>query len=82
MSTSTLRRRLRAEHTSYQQLLDAVRQHRCQRVLARRWLPGKCIAYDLGFREPNSFYRAFYKWTGKTYTQYKKENRIGSVVGG
>jgi AraC family mar-sox-rob regulon transcriptional activator len=82
MSTSTLRRRLRAEKTSYQQLLDAVRQHRCERVLARRWLPGKSIAQDLGFREPNSFYRAFNKWTGKTYTQYKKEHRISSVVGG
>jgi AraC-like DNA-binding protein len=73
VSTSTLRRRLRAENTSYQQLLDAVRQHRCEKTLARHWLPGKSIAQDLGFRETNSFYRAFNKWTGKTYTQYKKE---------
>ncbi|MCZ6829214.1 MAG: helix-turn-helix domain-containing protein, partial [Gammaproteobacteria bacterium] len=65
-----------------QQLLDAVRQHRCERTLARRWLPGKSIAQDLGFRETNSFYRAFSKWTGKTYTQYKKEVRISSVAGG
>ena len=82
VSTSTLRRHLRAENTSYQQLLDAVRQHRCERTLARRWLPGKSIAQDLGFRETNSFYRAFSKWTGKTYTQYKKEVRISSVAGG
>jgi AraC-like DNA-binding protein len=73
VSPSTLRRRLRAENTSYQQLLDAVRQHRCEKALARRWLPGKSIAQDLGFRETNSFYRAFNKWTGKTYTQYKKD---------
>ena len=80
VSTSTLRRRLRAENTSYQMLLDTVRQHRCEKTLARRWLPGKSIARDLGFRETNSFYRAFSKWTGKSYTQYKKERRIGSVV--
>jgi len=73
VSTSTLRRHLRAENTSYQLLLDAVRRHRCEKALARRWLPGKSIAPDLGFRETNSFYRAFNKWTGKTYTQYKKE---------
>ena len=80
VSTSTLRRRLRAENTRYQLLLDAVRQHRCEKALARRWLPGKSIAQDLGFRETNSFYRAFSKWTGKTYTQYKKERVSSSVA--
>jgi AraC family mar-sox-rob regulon transcriptional activator len=80
VSTSTLRRHLRSENTSYQLLLDAVRQHRCQKVLSRRWLPGKSIATDLGFRETNSFYRAFSKWTGKTYTQYKKELGSSSVT--
>lgn len=80
MSPSTLRRRLRAENTSYQALLDAVRQHRCKRELARHWRPGKSIAQDLGFRETNSFYRAFNKWTGKTYTQYKKQFCNGSVT--
>jgi AraC family mar-sox-rob regulon transcriptional activator len=80
MSTSILRRRLRAEHTSYQALLDAVRRHRCERELARHWRPGKSLAQDLGFRETNSFYRAFNKWTGKTYTQYKKQFCNGSVT--
>ena len=79
VSVSTLRRRLRSEQTGYQALLDAVRQHRCERTLARRWVPGKAIAQDLGFREPNSFYRAFSKWTGKSYTQYKKDLLISSV---
>ena len=81
ISVSTLGRRLRFEQTSYQTLLDAVRQHRCERSLARHWVPGKSLARDLGFREPNSFYRAFNKWTGKSYTQYKKELRSGLVQG-
>lgn len=79
-SGSTLRRRLHAEGTSYQELLNAVRQHLCEKSLSRRWLPGKCLAWELGFSEPNSFYRAFNQWTGKTYTQYKKELRGGSVT--
>ena len=59
MSGSTLRRRLQAEGTSYQVLLNAVHRHRCEKTLAQRWLPGKCLAGELGFREANSFYRAF-----------------------
>jgi AraC-like DNA-binding protein len=81
ISASTLRRRLRREQTSYQLLLDRVRRHRCQQVLARRWLPGKCLASSLGFSQPNSFYRAFGKWTGMSYTQYKKQLRAGSARG-
>jgi AraC family mar-sox-rob regulon transcriptional activator len=82
VSSATLRRHLQAEHTSYQLLLDAVRGHRCRKTLARRWLPGKCIAGDLGFRETNSFYRAFSKWMGKSYTEYKKELLGGSAQQG
>ncbi|MDJ0878541.1 MAG: AraC family transcriptional regulator [Halieaceae bacterium] len=75
VSPSTLRRRLRAEGASYQQLLDQVRRYRCEKTLARRWLPGKGQAGELGFSQPNSFYRAFGRWTGMTYTQYKRRQR-------
>lgn len=79
MSNSTLRRHLHAEGTSYQELLNAVRHHSCEKALSRRWVPGKCLAAELGFSEPNSFYRAFNRWTGKTYTEYKKEHYSGSA---
>ena len=82
VSQSTMRRRLKAEQTSYQQLLDQVRRYRCEKTLARRWLPGKSIAGQLGFSQPNSFYRAFGRWTGMTYTQYKRLLRQGSVSSG
>ena len=80
VSGSTLRRHLLAEGTSYQQLLNAVRVHRCYKSLSRRWVPGKCLAADLGFSEPNSFYRAFNRWTGKTYTEFKKACPGGSAA--
>jgi AraC family mar-sox-rob regulon transcriptional activator len=78
VSPSTLRRRLRREHTSYQQLLDRVRRFRCEKALRQRWLPGKSLAPVLGFNQANSFYRAFGRWTGMTYTQYKKRLRADS----
>ncbi len=71
MSCTTLRRRLRADHTSYQFLLDRARQYRCEQRLRERWLPGKCLADELGYLEVNSFYRAFRRWTGLSYSEYK-----------
>ena len=81
VSPSTLRRRLARENTSYQKILDRVRRYRCKKTLARRWLPGKCLAPELGFSQTNSFYRAFGKWTGMSYTQYKRKLRGGSTRG-
>lgn len=71
MSSTTLRRRLRADHTCYQFLLDRARQYRCEQKLRRVWLPGKCLADELGYLEVNSFYRAFRRWTGLSYSEYK-----------
>ncbi len=71
MSGTTLRRRLRDEYTHYQYLLDRARQYRCEQLLRERWLPGKCVADELGYLEVNSFYRAFRRWTGANYSAYK-----------
>jgi len=71
MSGTTLRRRLRADHTCYQFLLDRARQYRCEQKLRKMWLPGKCLADELGYLEVNSFYRAFRRWTWLSYSDYK-----------
>ncbi|EAQ98645.2 helix-turn-helix domain-containing protein [Congregibacter litoralis] len=72
ISCTTLRRRLRNDHTSYQFLLDRARQYRCEARLRERWLPGKCLADELGYLEVNSFYRAFRRWTGLSYSDYRQ----------
>jgi len=41
-------------------------------MLEKRWLPGKCIAWELGYAEVNSFYRAFRRWTGHNYSDLKQ----------
>lgn len=71
ISATTLRRRLRLDGYSYQMVLDSVRQHRCKNLLANRWLPGKSLAWELGYMEVNSFYRAFQRWTGARYSEAK-----------
>ena len=72
VSPTTLRRRLRADGTHYQRILDHVRRHRCMLMLEKRWLPGKCVAWELGYAEVNSFYRAFRRWTGHSYSELKQ----------
>jgi AraC-like DNA-binding protein len=72
ISASTLRRRLKEDNTSFSHLSDRVRQYRCEQILAKKWLPGKCLAFELGYSETNSFYRAFRRWTGLAYSDYKK----------
>ena len=71
MSGTTLRRRLRADHTNYQFLLDRARQYRCEQLIKDIWQPGKRVADELGYLEVNSFYRAFRRWTGTSYSEYK-----------
>ena len=75
MSGTTMRRRLKADHTTYQFLLDRTRQYRCEQLIRETWMPGKCVAHNLGYLEVNSFYRAFRRWTGLGYSQYKVEYR-------
>ena len=75
ISCTTLRRRLRDDHTSYQFLLDRARQYRCEALLRERWLPGRYLAEELGYLEVNSFYRAFRRWTGLNYSAYKEARR-------
>lgn len=76
MSGTTLRRRLRADHTCYQFLLDRARQYRCEQSLSQQWQPGKCLADQLGYLEVNSFYRAFRRWNGMSYSDYKLQTGL------
>ena len=71
ISPTTLRHRLSRDGMSYQTILDAVRRHRCEESLADDWMPGKCLAWDLGYAEVNSFYRGFRRWTGRNYSDVK-----------
>lgn len=71
LSPRTLQRRLTEAHTSYQNILDAVREDTACKLLGHTSMEPGEIAFYLGFEEVNSFQRAFHKWQGMTPTQWR-----------
>lgn len=66
LSKRTLQRRIEIEGTSFQLLLKETREALARHYLGNTTLPSSEISFLLGYDEPNSFYRAFRRWTGKT----------------
>ncbi len=66
VSRRTLQRQLEAEGTTYMRLLQETRSALALHYLRKTCLPAAEISFLLGFEEPNSFYRAFRDWTGRT----------------
>jgi AraC-like DNA-binding protein len=66
MSSRTLQRHLQGEGTSFQKVLDDLREELARHYLATSEYSSGQIAFLLGYEEPNSFYRAFHAWTGQT----------------
>ncbi|MCK0106855.1 AraC family transcriptional regulator [Marinobacter sp. S0848L] len=65
-SPQTLRRRLKQENTSFQEIKDLLRRDMAIYYLSHQDLPINDIAERVGFTEPSTFHRAFKKWTGVT----------------
>ena len=72
MSQTTLRRRLAAEETRFEAVLDALRQDMAQAYLSDGRLSVNETAYLLGFSDPSAFSRAFKRWTGKAPRAWSK----------
>jgi len=73
MTPQTLRRRLKDENTSYQEIKDSIRKDASIYYLSKPELTIDEIALLMGFSEASSFHRAFKKWTGKTPSAYRLE---------
>lgn len=68
----SLRRKLAAENTSYQQLTDATRQDKALYWLKHSELSIERIAEKLGYAEAAAFNHAFQRWTGKSPRTMRK----------
>jgi AraC-like DNA-binding protein len=79
ISQRTLHRKLQAESTSYQDLLDQVRCRLAQRHLVLRKHSINEVAALVGFAQPSAFHRAFKGWTGETPADYQQRLSTGSV---
>jgi AraC-like DNA-binding protein len=70
-SQRTLRRRLDADGTTYQQLLTELRTELATRYMDDASLSIDEVALLLGFADRTSFIRAFRQWMGRTPSEYR-----------
>jgi AraC-like DNA-binding protein len=77
VTSRTLRNRLRRLGTSYQEILDSLREQIARHVLRRSRLTVSEIAEHVGYSDARSFRRAFKKWTGMTPDQYRNSATVG-----
>jgi AraC-like DNA-binding protein len=75
MTVRTLQRHLQQAGTSYQQILDELRQELAEHYLLRSDLAIQDIASYLGFTESRSFHRGFKAWTGQTPGEFRESRR-------
>lgn len=66
ISNRTLQRHLHQEGTTFQKVLDELREELARYYLSTSSYSTAEIAFLLGYEEPNSFFRAFRTWTGQT----------------
>jgi AraC-like DNA-binding protein len=75
ISNRTLQRRLREEGTTFQKVLDELREDLARHYLSVTDYTSAEISFLLGYEEPNSFFRAFRVWTGET-PEIVRANRV------
>lgn len=73
MSRRTLIRKLKNEDTSYQSLLDDVRQELAAWYLLNTTMPVDQIADALGYQDTSNFSRTFRRWFGQTPREMRAE---------
>ncbi|WP_068826365.1 AraC family transcriptional regulator GliR [Pseudomonas sp. BMS12] len=79
MTVRTLQRHLQQAGTSYQEILDQLRQELAEHYLLRSNLPIQDIATYLGFTESRSFHRSFKSWTGMTPGAFREQCQNAST---
>lgn len=72
MSERTLRRRLREEATSYQEILDDVRAELARHYLTKEKREIVEVALLLGFSDQSAFTKAFRRWIGQTPADFAR----------
>lgn len=71
MSDRQVRRKLRAEGTSYRAIQDDVRSQVAMKYLRDTALPVEAVAGAVGFDDAANFRRAFRRWAGKTPAEFR-----------
>jgi AraC-like DNA-binding protein len=76
MGERTLQRRITDEGTTFRQLLNETRHELVQQYLGDASVEITEAAFLVGYEDPNSFYRAFRSWEGKTPAEWRAANQL------
>ncbi|MGE4430920.1 MAG: AraC family transcriptional regulator [Sphingobium sp.] len=76
MTERTLLRRLREENTTFQEVLDRLREELAYDYLRRADLTVENIAYLLGFSSSSTFSRAFMRWTAQRPSVWREGRSV------
>ncbi len=79
LSPRTLRRRLKTHDTSYQRILNAVREELAVQCLRTTDMTVYQIADRLGYSDQSNFGRAFKGWTGRSPQDFRDTECQGST---
>jgi len=71
ISISTLKRRLKAEDSHFQKLLDQARMQHSVQLLEQTSMGIGSIAHSMGYQSAAAFSRAFKKWLGISAREYR-----------
>jgi len=71
-----LRRRLKSENQTFQNLLEEHRRVTAEELLSTTSIQIATIAEQLGYSESACFTRAFKRWTGKSPKQYRQLEKL------
>lgn len=72
MSSSTLKRRLAEEGTTFRDLLEDLRHDTARQMLMDSHASISEVAHRLGYRDLAAFSRAFRRWSGKTPSEFRR----------
>jgi AraC-like DNA-binding protein len=75
MTERTLLRRLQEENTTFQEVLDHLREEKAYDYLRQPDLTIDAIAVRLGFSTSSTFSRAFTRWTGQRPSDWRESQR-------
>lgn len=80
MNTRTLHRRLTAEGTGWQRILDSVRMKRAKQRLREGQYTQADISEELGYADIRCFQRSFWRHTGMTPSQWQARAELGMIA--
>jgi len=76
VSRRSLQRRLSEEGTSWLDVLNSARMRLAKHYLKHTNLSAAEVSFLLGFEDPNSFFRAFRRWTDATPEAWREAQRV------